>query len=981
VALCTPSSTAGYDSESSLLSEPPVSPSQTAGTLFTTGMPAGQDYSLPLSGVESVKHLVLGKTYAQNPSSVVRPYLDQYIFYENSQPAEESVQDEEVNDVEVPENQENDDNPAENEFPKNEEISEAVSTPAAVPDPEIANSETVQELAVAKMPAVRDLPSAATGTTFQPKSKTFATLKHQGKWPFPKLNPIATFREYLNNPADISYNELYARTANVADTLAQYQKEWDELDRITRAHEAAEKATKKRAEENVKDAKEEADGKKNWKPQEPEVEQSKNRRGGLIDTPVYPPKVTKEEIEFEKRKRGRLVDADRFEDMKQADVYGLKWSAHNSHVGQQPLENMVRNRQAEAGLGNGSAVDNQAGGRAQRNKPKRSYDEVEQSVTPESDQELPAKRARKPRIFDDEAEARGSRASSHGGASFFPSGKRVGRPPKSKLGEVQMATATERSTPGEENSVQVSKQHISIADVEKLQNSAQNLEDKMNADKTGLPILPVRQKHAGGRPKKVVSQPSDFIAPPESVPAAIAKNRGGRPRKHPLPDTVAPQNVIQPDPKPRETKKRSAMGDSTIKVDTTRLFDNVPQLGEADEVLQSTEQDDGSRFASTETSRPTTSSSNETASTFTRRSARPATRNKTALREANGARVSNEDTKIDDPSSSASTRSKRKRATAETEPSPIVVDAPIPIDQLSPKRVRRAPIKIDDADGLATENSPVRIKRKRGEGVPAEDETIPKKGKKPTKIDKSQPQEELPPAAALPEPSAKRSKKSDRPRAGHGNAAEEGHEEEEDDDDEDLSPGTREARRKERVKKRKSKKLSIAMTNRWASGGMEGAQKTRAENNDQKKKEKEKAKMAAATVATGGKTTVSQPSAPAPIVPSAPSAPFVSAREAAPKTPAGSPAKGSPRKKTKRENPPAREPSTRTKRPPRSLGYDGAADEEEEEELDKQVVSEYERYRAITGFNSPELGKRVRKSRYDLSRALEDGSEDDLFEA
>ena len=60
------------------------------------------------------------------------------------------------------------------------------------------------------------------------------------------------------------------------------------------------------------------------------------------------------------------------------------------------------------------------------------------------------------------------------------------------------------------------------------------------------------------------------------------------------------------------------------------------------------------------------------------------------------------------------------------------------------------------------------------------------------------------------------------------------------------------------------------------------------------------------------------------------------------------------------------------------MGMDGAADDEEE--IERQVMSEYDHFRAITSPGTPvQLGKRARKSVMDLSMAMDtttDESED-----
>lgn len=310
------------------------------------------------------------------------------------------------------------------------------------------------------------------------------------RYPFPKFTSLEVFDDYLGNHEDLSYEDLYHRTAIVAEVLVKYQKEWDVIGKEIDDHEAYVKAQTKIAADKSKASEEEKTkvddqrylelaqeykaelklSRSDWdrwleelqaaSPDQSELHDSlrnlrnptflmaihKRQKVSHVDSlklanrPILQDRVTKEEIAAEKRKRyGRLLDPVTFDDMKHADAYGFNYSSQPHHVGNQPqpsLNDKVKGR--------GVGGDEGRGGRSQRALAKRSYD-ADKSVTPETDEEeLPAKRARKVRNLDAgidfQARARTGPHSRSGtpAVRVFPSGKRVGRPPtKSKLKEVQ----------------------------------------------------------------------------------------------------------------------------------------------------------------------------------------------------------------------------------------------------------------------------------------------------------------------------------------------------------------------------------------------------------------------------------------------------------------------------------------------------------------------------------------------------------------
>jgi len=714
------------------------------------------------------------------------------------------------------------------------------------------------------------------------------------KFKFPKLTSATVFENYLRNPQDMSYNDVYQRTAAVSQVLATWQDEYDAIDKEIHAHEAAMKEVEKleleRKKEAEKKAEEEsriADEKdrnavacefkqelqltgnawtsflsqmeddpdtlrhlqnlrnpqfmaniaKQQAQREKELERAKIP---VLENVPYPEiKLTKEEIDAEKRKRGRIIDPIKFDDMKMADVYGFEYSAHLKHFGQQPAPIITRKRGA-----NGIESIEVRGSRTQRTKTKRTYDQS--SPEDESEEQLPAKRPRKPRVFDDgnESVGRSRNITRPSTPRTFASGKLIGRPPKSlsKLKDVQLASVAEPASgtiiAGPENNGESSSsaQQLQPAEEAQLQKSAESLVNQTLAQPAAEP--PVKKKHAGGRPRKnplppVVAESSTAAttnAPP------VKKNKGGRPRKHPLPTPSAPAAPSEAPPPPtlakkvgRRIKKEPVAENLALELDD-----------EPNGVMQSTEQDDDTDVAS----RPTSSSSHATVSEFgTRRSARSLTREKTMAREAKVA-------------------VKRKEVESITEES-VVVEEPV--------------------------YEPSRGKRKRGGGDTAVDGTPPAiapqpKKRKPRAIKEEQTIDEEP----VVEASSSRGKRKRGDEAG-------------------LPPPSADA---PPAKKGKTRASKGELPSQLAAAKTLPARKA--------------------------KVTIS--------------------------TTAG----------------PSREPSTRVRRPPRSLGLDGTNDDDS----DMQLTTEYEAYQALTSPKSPlRLGKRVRKSYINLADAMTGEDDfDDAFE-
>ncbi|QSZ37633.1 hypothetical protein DSL72_008732 [Monilinia vaccinii-corymbosi] len=507
------------------------------------------------------------------------------------------------------------------------------------------------------------------------------------KFKYPKLPPISHFEKYLKNPTDMPYEELYKKTEIIArNVLAVWQKEFDVLTEEIYAFESQEKErlqNEKEAEKAIEDADRVAEQlerddlvaiAKEWavelKLKTPEWtalmnrfdeddefrlrleslrdpqfraklqkqalvrEQEKQKmlqkelkelnKPKLLNEPLPEIKLTKEEIEAEKRKAGRLMDPTKWDDMKQADVYGFEYSSHPKHLGAQPIPTASRKRGfGEVDMGEGRS------GRAQRMATRKMYDQS----TPEDESDgLPAKRQRKIRVLDDAIGelSKTSRKQSRSQTPVrrtFPSGKPIGRPPKSlsKLKDVQLASGEGEPIPEDDA---IKDENISRrllpAEQEELQQSAESLVNQIAEE---LPIEPVvKKKHAGGRPRKhplPVTAPVavvDAITPAEEVTTAPSET----------PAAIVPPT--KPRAKVIKAKKQPAKSGSRVKKEA-----NIKPSAETEEekaILPTTEHDEDSDSQATAHSRRGSSSSQSTFSSYgNRQNNRSSTREQTLTRE------------------------------------------------------------------------------------------------------------------------------------------------------------------------------------------------------------------------------------------------------------------------------------------------------------------------------------------------------------
>ncbi|KAH8813066.1 hypothetical protein F5884DRAFT_751360 [Xylogone sp. PMI_703] len=499
------------------------------------------------------------------------------------------------------------------------------------------------------------------------------------KFRYPTIIPMEAFEEYLGEPEELSYEELYHRTAVVASTLAIYQMEWDAIHKVTSSYEAVLKEEERRLDEEAADREEEKGpgGRK------------RKTRPALANAPFHETKKTKEEIELEKRQRGRLMDPIKFDDMKMMDVYGLEYSSHPKNFGQQNLQEAIKTRAkilASTALEDGR-------GRSHRTVARKVYD-VEMSATPETEFDgPPLKRVRRQRILDGyDTESTHTGTTSRAGTPIrtFPSGKRIGRPPaKSKLQDMQMAPTpdvTEMVAPSGSNPEALdhelpkrkgrpTKALLEAQEYAELQEAASAL---ISATEHGKVSTPPKPKHAGGRPRKsqgentITSVPAYSTEGSTNVSPSKQRGKGGRPRK----DTIESAITVQPN---------FNLTNGDVDYDHIKLEPvGNGEFGDFDgpnEVFLSTEPDDRSRQGSESTTRPTTSSSQASDSSFgARRSSRPATQEKTHAREARAASKENKKTlKAESTPQTGSSKGKRKQSNAnDIEKSLVATPVPAP---------------------------------------------------------------------------------------------------------------------------------------------------------------------------------------------------------------------------------------------------------------------------------------------------------------
>ncbi|KAM3069315.1 hypothetical protein ACMFMG_010821 [Clarireedia jacksonii] len=568
------------------------------------------------------------------------------------------------------------------------------------------------------------------------------------KFKYPKVPPISHFEKYLKNPGDMSYENLYRRAEFISTKiLLAWEKECEAIDKEIFAHELQEKErlqVEKEAEKAMEEAEKVADqlerkeltsmvrtyatelksNSRDWEEwleqfeedeehyqrlvklrdpqfrarlQKQEVIREQERqklrqkelkelsKPKLLNEPLPEYKPTKEELDAEKKKSGRLMDPIKWDDMKEADVYGFEYSAHVKHIGNQQYPTTSRKRGfGEAELGEGRS------GRAQRMVTRKMYD---QSTPEDESDELSSKRQRKIRVLDDGVDAsKVSRKQSRSQTPIrrtFPSGKPIGRPPKaqSKLKDVQLAPGVEEAAEDDAVKDEDTSQHLLPAEEEQLQQSAESLVHQIAEEVPAEPV--VKKKHAGGRPRK-------HPLPVPILPASSDNNAA--------PALESPVIDVAP-PKPKNTpgKSRKKLNGNPPKswnrpAKKEAAGDPGAETEEENGILPTTEQDEDSQATETIESRRGSVSSQASISSFgAQQLPRSSTRERTATREARVATRGRATATVEEETSTVQESPRKSRAKRTRGSSEIAPPAPIIPPLKSRKgRGKEATIKEDD---------------------------------------------------------------------------------------------------------------------------------------------------------------------------------------------------------------------------------------------------------------------------------------------
>ncbi|RDW82793.1 hypothetical protein BP6252_03905 [Coleophoma cylindrospora] len=844
---------------------------------------------------------------------------------------------------------------------------------------------------------------------------------------FPKLTDLENFTKYLDDPDDMDPERLYDRTKRVTAVLKAYQDEFDAIEKEVNTYETYQKSeaeriileakevdAQKKADDKIREELHEAleeqrmklmefgtQGSRRWNDaiarHDPrllalidvridfETIAQRKREEKLAGKPVleYAPlpeiKPTKEEIDAEKRKRGRVMSSIKFNDMNTADVYGFEYNPHVKYIGAQPVSAVAIKRRGA----NGIEVSDGGRLRAQRQPTRKFYEE--NSPETESDG-LPAKRTRKPRNLDETDEVVGrSRPASHSrGATptprTFPSGKKVGRPSKadvlarSKLSNIMIAPTSVTPEPSPASGGPARGAQQLTDDVrDDLQNAAAGIVAAVS------PEVKPKRKGAGGRPR------------------GSRKGIGGRPRKVPRPEDAQAQTN----------------GRRGVKKEADGSFD-------MNGVMPSTEEegDEHAQKSSDSMSRPSTASSSVTdGSLGSRRSSRPQTQAKTDARERRA--------QMDDLASTYKRDAKRKRTDepidinssgrgkrTKTAHHPFDPSSSVEVESKSARGTKRQNGNIDgfDEGSPSSKKRKIRGPRDEANGIDEQDEGEfkgPKRKRAPA--DSTLMLAEISLTPSTDPPKKKPRSKKPKPKSAVDVPIEEYEPDKRSEDGRHLSlipdPIEREAVRKRRVKRGKSDKLSKSMHARWNDGRMEEAMATRKANAEKKK-----------VLGTNGAHIDSNAASTAP-TPTPASVPEL-VRAASTNSLKQQARKGKGKAKASHEDdedaiydssvadddedldddtPAPQQPiqtrrtSTRERKKPLRVlnGLDGADDEEDDDDeedeeevvprppgLERQFMSEYEHYQALTSPGAAiRLGKRV-KRQINFAEELEDDMDD-----
>ncbi|OWO98429.1 hypothetical protein B2J93_6337 [Marssonina coronariae] len=472
---------------------------------------------------------------------------------------------------------------------------------------------------------------------------------------FKKLVPIETFEELLVNPADMPYEQLYHRTQLAAKALLELQTEYDICEKQTADFESAKKYTAKIAadakkEEDEKAAaatdaellrlhalyreelkmsfrdfntwvtREEKKSNRNVVPashwefmrqiKNPEVMGKVNKRRRAAEKEAAKPVILLEDTplpalrrgdEDVRRKRNLFQDPVVFEDRKTADIYMADYSKHRDAIGYQ----VFKDRRAIV-----ITEDKDENSRPKRSRGKRAYD-TEQTSTPggSEDEETPlGKRRRTVRVVQDlpTSPARRNKTATREGSphiATFKSGKRIGRPPKSK-GEAATASPKPKKS-------KLQQSHLPPV--------SEPAESEESDDELASEHQDIKESDGEDQVKKLHEKLESLQQKQHEQPANGEEEADGKSRLS-SDEQRKPTSLVEPPSRKRGARgvERSRAGLSGRGGRSGRSNEAVAQeshgqLDDENEIIQSTEQDDESRSDSSAGSRPSSSSSALTA--------------------------------------------------------------------------------------------------------------------------------------------------------------------------------------------------------------------------------------------------------------------------------------------------------------------------------------------------------------------------------
>ncbi|KAI0998421.1 hypothetical protein K3495_g9773 [Podosphaera aphanis] len=477
---------------------------------------------------------------------------------------------------------------------------------------------------------------------------------------FKKLTPVEVVEEYLRNSKEMSYEELYRRTANVALVMIELQNEARMIDKELHDFEVARKSDQQIAAEELRIEKEqqqkeddaifemllkkygtftrssteewtefhESFHKKNFEKRpdyckiipllrNPQFISEFHKRTSaklraelkastfkLANTVDSPPTKTEQKAaeESDRRKRKPAIDPVVFDDRKMADVYGLTYKVGEAFIGNQPLKDRNENSR-DTITANG--VDENS--RPKRTRGKRGNCDSDQSdytpVVSDADDNFRTKRIRTKKVSADKK------------ASVYP------------ISKTSSPSGSRESTPVSGPKVFASGKRVGRPPGSKTQ---VKLPSKLKSVQAAGEVL--ESDHPGDQPElhgtiqdnKRSQSEEDFVeisAEGDEIsdkPALQKKHAVGRPRKKNLGIKELPEPSLKLKAKCGRPRKNATLkiADELKVVEERKSKSNVSQKDKAlnvlrkdQDLLPSTEvEEENNGFPSFHSSRPTSSS-------------------------------------------------------------------------------------------------------------------------------------------------------------------------------------------------------------------------------------------------------------------------------------------------------------------------------------------------------------------------------------